>query len=91
MRVTGTKESDWKITSEPAQQRYTQGIEPMKQGDHQGFAKMMYSRIFYKDGNGDFETRRGTVNELIGLSKEDADIDKYTKIALERAKTSPWS
>ena len=90
-RVTGTKESDWKITKEPAQTRYTEGVEAMQKGDRQGFAKMMYTRIFYPDGNGDFETRRGTINELIGLPKEEAALDKYTEIAVDRAKNSPYS
>lgn len=91
MRVTGTKESDWKITKEPAQERYAAGVEAMKKGDRAGFAKMMYTRIFYPDGNGDFESRRGTINDLVGISKEDAKLDEYTAIAVERAKTSPYS
>lgn len=91
MRVTGTKESDWKINKEPVEQRYSQGVEAMKKGDRAGFAKMMYSRIFYPDGNGDFETRRGTVNELVGLPKEDEALDKYTEVAIERAKTGAYS
>ncbi|TQS33286.1 hypothetical protein Golomagni_06376, partial [Golovinomyces magnicellulatus] len=88
LRVTGTKEEDWQITKEPSTKRYTDGMAEMKQGDQNGFAKMLYSRIFYPDGNGDFEKSKGVVNELLGLPKE--DIDEATKIGIRRSKENPW-
>ena len=89
VRVTGTKLEDWKITKEPAKQRYYGGLEAMKTGDRSGFAKQMYTRVFYPDDSGNHEKTRGLANELLGLPKE--DLDEATKAAIERQKTSSWS
>ena len=89
LRVTGTKEADWTITKEPSKQRYEDGLEAIKTGDHIGFAKMMYTRVFYPDGSGNFDKTRGTVNELLGLPKE--NIDEATKVGIERASIDPWA
>lgn len=86
LRVTGTKENDWTITKEPAQERYSSGIKEMQEGKRIGFAKMMITRVFYPDGCGDFEHNKGTLNSLLDLPKE--DIDEATKAAIERSKTS---
>lgn len=87
-RVTGTKMGDWKITKEPSGERYKAGIEAMKGGDRMGFARQMYTRVFFPDDSGDFEKTKGTANELLGLPKE--DIDEATKAAIERQKVSSW-
>ena len=84
LRVTGTSIADWTVTKEPSNERYLCGIEDMKKGDRMGFARMMYSRVFYPDGNGDFEKRRGTSNTVLGLPKE--DLDEATRVAIERSK-----
>jgi hypothetical protein len=84
LRVTDTKLEDWTITKEPSHERYATGIKEMGQGSRIGFAKMMYTRVFYPDGSGDFEHGRGTINDILGLPKE--DIDEATKRALERSK-----
>lgn len=89
LRVTGTTEDDWTITKEPARERYASGIREIQQGKRIGFAKMMYTRVFYPDGCGDFEHSKGTLNRLLGLLEE--DIDEATKAALERSKTSGWT
>ncbi|KEY73012.1 hypothetical protein S7711_04675 [Stachybotrys chartarum IBT 7711] len=83
-RVTGTKEEDWTITKEPAQERYANGVKEFKEGNRAGFIKFMYTRIFYPDGSGDTEHSKGTLNEVLGLPEE--DIDKATMVTLERAK-----
>ena len=88
LRVTGTKEVDWTITKEPAQERYASGIKEIQEGKRIGFAKMLYTRVFYPDGSGDFEQHKGTLNSLLGLPKE--DIDEATKAAIERSKTVVW-
>lgn len=88
LRVTGTKESDWTISKEPAAERWANGVKEMKEGDRMGFAKMLYTRVFYKDGAGNIE-HKGTLNALLNLPTE--DIDEATKIAIERSKTDPWS
>lgn len=88
LRVTGTNESDWKITKEAAVERYTGGIAAMQKGDMQGFARMMYTRVFYPDDSGNFEKTKGTANELLGLPQE--NIDEATRAAEVRSKTNPW-
>ena len=87
-RVTGTKKDDWTITKEPAQERYMSGIKEMKEGKRIGFAKMMYTRVFYPDGCGDFEHNKGTLNKVLDLPQE--DIDEATKVAIERSKAPSW-
>ncbi|KAK4967777.1 hypothetical protein LTR42_010104 [Elasticomyces elasticus] len=42
---------------------------------------VVYSRIFFPNGGGDFE-HKGTINNLLGLPKE--DLDEATKVAMER-------
>jgi hypothetical protein len=80
-RVTETKESDWKITTQPARDRYYEGLEQMKT-ERIGFAKMMYSRIFWDDNVGDCEDK--LINKQLGLPKE--DLDEATARAVQRAK-----
>jgi hypothetical protein len=87
-RVTGTKKDDWTITKEPAQDRYMSGVEEMKEGNRIGFVKMMYTRVFYPDGCGDFEHNKGTLNKVLDLPQE--DIDEATKVAIERSKAPSW-
>lgn len=87
-RVTGTTEADWTITKESSIERYTNGLKEMYEGSRNGFAKMLYTRVFYPDGCGDIE-HKGTINDLLGLPTE--DIDAATRVAVDRAKTHPWS
>ena len=89
LRVTGTKQDDWTITTESAQERYSSGVEEIQQGKRIGFAKMMFTRVFYPDGCGDFEHNKGTLNSLLDLPKE--DIDGATKTAIDRSKKSNWA
>lgn len=87
-RVTGTTASDWTVTKEPSQKRFDDGMAELKAGNHMGMFKTMSTRIFFLDGCGDFESRKGTLNNILGLQKE--DIDQYTKIAIDRAKNPGW-
>ena len=84
MRVTGTKLEDWKIEHEPSTSRYKAGVEAMQKGDMTGFARMMYSRVFYQDGSGEFEKTKGLLNGVLGLPRE--DLDACTREAVEMAK-----
>ena len=88
LRVTGSKKEEWTITKEPSHERYSAGVEELKQGNRAGFAKLMYTRVFYPDGCGNFELSKGTLNSLLGLPKE--DIDEATTVAIERSKDSNW-
>ena len=84
-RATGTQKSDWTVTKESSQERYSTGIRELKEGNRTGFPKMM-SRLFYPDGSGDFEHNKGTLNILLNLPQE--DIDEATRRAIERSRTS---
>lgn len=77
IRVTGAKESDWKISHENVQERYKAGVERMQSGDRRGFAKALYARYFYPDLAGDYERVRGLDNQKLGLPKE--ELDEFTK------------
>lgn len=87
-RVTGSNESDWHITNEPCAERYAAGVQELKEGNRLGLAKLMYTRIFYPDGNGDLGSSKGLLNQVLGLPEE--DIDTATRAAIERAKTWSW-
>lgn len=72
-RVTGTTDSDWKITRESAEQRWREGRAAIAKGDFAQFTKMLYSRMFFPTGDGDYESRRGLHNGILGLPVEDLD------------------
>ena len=88
LRVTQTGLEDWKVTKESVKERYTGGIEAMQKGDRMGFARMMYSRVFFPDDCGNFEKTRGTINDLLDLPKE--NLDDATKAAIQRSKEVTW-
>ena len=80
LRVIGDKESDWKIDYEPAVERYKAGQEFMKGSDRVGgYQQVMYTRVFYKDGSGDFSSKLD--NDKLGLPQE--NLDEETKVAVQ--------
>ncbi|KAH8167048.1 hypothetical protein CIB48_g1183 [Xylaria polymorpha] len=86
LRVSGTKESDWSIQYEPAVQRYEEAKKKVLSGDQSAFQRMLYTRTFYNNGDGDFESRHGLDNDKLGLAKEtqkslDAEIQKALDLA----------
>jgi hypothetical protein len=85
-RVTGTTDSDWTITKEPAVQRYRDAVAAMKTGNHAAFARQLYTRSFFPDSNNDYESKRGLHNDLFGLPKE--DLDEWTREALRMAENN---
>jgi len=90
VRVTKTKQEDWKIETQDVKERFVEGNQLAKAGNRMGFAQAMSARVFYPDGNGDFETNRGTLNAVLGLPKE--DLDEATAVAVERAMNGAgWS
>ncbi|KAI0181756.1 NAD(P)-binding protein [Hypoxylon sp. FL1284] len=82
LRVTGTKESDWTITHEESAARHEEAQKRLFGGDPTAFPKFLYSRLWFKDGAADFESRRGVANGVLGLPKE--DLDAATRIAVDR-------
>ncbi|KAI9808893.1 MAG: hypothetical protein M1827_007168 [Pycnora praestabilis] len=89
MRVTGTKLEDWKITHEPSNKRYESALAELQRGNRMAFGRLLYARVFYPDGSGDFESSKGLQNGIMGLPKE--DIDEYTKLALQMAEAKVGS
>jgi hypothetical protein len=83
MRVTGTSLKDWKVDYEPVKERYKSGVEEFQKGNMLGFAKLLYSRLFFPDMSGNYEATKGLHNDILGLPKE--DLDEYTKIAVGMA------
>lgn len=81
LRITGDKESDWKVNHEGAQERFRRGGQLMSQGQMVGFGILLYARMFYKDGAGSFNDKLD--NEVLGLPKE--DFDEATKVAMQMA------
>jgi hypothetical protein len=79
-RVTDTTDADWTITHENTEERYKEGYEAVKSGDHRGWMKMGYSRMFFDNGDGDYETTRGLDNEVLELPTE--NLDEATKIGI---------
>jgi len=86
LRVTGTREKDWKIEYQDVKERYKQGVEEFQKGNLWGFGQLLYSRLFFPDGSGNYEATKGLHNDILGLPHE--DLDEYTKIAVEMAKES---
>ncbi|KAF8850902.1 NAD(P)-binding protein [Acephala macrosclerotiorum] len=79
LRVTGDKESDWTITHDNSQERYQSAVKLMQSGNMLGLVVAVYTRMFYRNGGGDFSNK--VVNEQLGLVKE--DLDEATKISLQ--------
>lgn len=79
-RITGTNDGDWTITHESTTERYTSSKASILQGDTHAFVKFLYSRTFYPNGGGDFESTRGLHNDLLGLPSE--EIDQATSVAI---------
>jgi hypothetical protein len=88
-RVTGTTNSDWKITSEPAKQRFVNAKKKLEGGDHRAFGIVLYTRYFMDDEAGLFEKSHGLDNEQLNLPKE--DLDDATKAAVDLANSDYWS
>lgn len=86
LRVTGTKESDWKATYTGHQEQYNEGLKQRQAGDRIGFAKVLYTRVFFPNGDSNYEAKYGLHNDILGLPKE--DIDQATKRAFKYAQVS---
>jgi hypothetical protein len=80
-RVTGTTDEDWTIERKNTEATWKEGFEQVKAGNHAGWMKMGYSRMFFPNGDGDYENRIGTHNEVLGL-KSGEDLDEATKIGI---------
>jgi len=80
LRVTGGNIHDWKVIYVPVKEYYREGVEQFQGGNRIGFAKLLYSRMFFPDLAGNFGELKGLDNDKLGLPKE--DLDEFTKIAV---------
>ncbi|KAI1419521.1 putative oxidoreductase CipA [Xylaria sp. FL1777] len=86
LRVSGDKESDWTIKYEPGVPRYEEAKKQVFSGNLAAYPRLLYTRAFYDNGDGDFETRNGLDNDKLGLSKDTQEtLDAKTKFAIELA------
>ena len=81
LRATKTKITDWQVSHETSKQRYEAGVKELHDGNMMSFAKALYSRVFFNDGTGDYQSKYGLHNDLLGLPEE--DLDELTQQALE--------
>ncbi|MCJ1359773.1 MAG: hypothetical protein MMC33_009776 [Icmadophila ericetorum] len=79
-RVTGTSDADWTINHESAEQGWKNGQAALQQGNMKAFTKMLYRRMFFPNGDGDYQSSRGLHNDLLGLTVE--DLDEFTAIGV---------
>lgn len=79
-RVSGDKDSDWTIDSEPTAERYERGLEILRTtGDRKGFGLAVFSRNWFPNGDGNYESKFGLANDALGLPEE--DLDERTQVA----------
>lgn len=72
-RVTATQDSDWSISQESSEMRWKSASEAIKQGNYGAFTKLLYSRTFFPNGGGDYESHVSLDNDVLGLVIEDLD------------------
>ncbi|KAF3764670.1 NAD(P)-binding protein [Cryphonectria parasitica EP155] len=72
-RVTNTSDNDWAISTESSEQRWRESRDAVHQGNIEPFAKLLYSRNFFPNGGGDYESQLQLQNDVLSLPKEDLD------------------
>lgn len=82
-RVTGTTDADWTISREDSGERYRKAILDLQKGDAKGFVRLLYTRVFFPNGDGDYESRKGLQNDVLGLPAE--NLDEATREAIDLA------
>ncbi|KAJ9482587.1 hypothetical protein VN97_g10835 [Penicillium thymicola] len=90
-RVTKTTDADWTITQDSVVERFKEGQEGMKVHNWNVFTKMLYSRMFFANRDGDYESRRGLDNQLLGLPVEDLDEATAEGIRMAENNEVPFS
>ncbi|KAJ9658205.1 hypothetical protein H2201_007878 [Coniosporium apollinis] len=85
LRATGTSLDHWQVTHAPVKEYYREGVEQLKRGNRVGFAKLLYSRMFFPDLAGNFEATKGLDNDKLDLPKE--DLDEFTKVGIHLAES----
>lgn len=81
-RALGDSDGDWSISFEPAEERTHKALAELQKGSFTGFAQAMYTRYFFKNGDGNYEAVQGLANDKLDLPKE--DFDSITKWAVDK-------
>ncbi|KAL2836871.1 hypothetical protein BJY01DRAFT_221461 [Aspergillus pseudoustus] len=68
-KLLNRTDDDWKISYQPTDERFKEGLEELANGNGAGFLKALYARVFDSASGGIFETH----NDVLGLPKEDLD------------------
>jgi hypothetical protein len=77
----GGKEEDWTVTHENVVERFERGKRLAAQGKIEGYAILLYCRMFKGNGGAQFNDR--LENEVLGLEME--DLDEATRVGVEMA------
>jgi len=85
LRVTGEKEGDWLIKTEPAKHRFQEAMKGIQAGNSITYVIAMYTRVFFKEDSGDYEKDGWLANGALGLPQE--DLDEATKYAVKLAES----
>lgn len=83
LRATETTDDDWTINYQDVKERYLEGLAERESGNMEGMYKLLYSRVFYPNGDGNYETSKGLQNDVLGLPQE--DFDEVTRNAIRDA------
>ncbi|EAW09062.1 uncharacterized protein ACLA_078100 [Aspergillus clavatus NRRL 1] len=90
-RVTKTTDADWTILQASSRERYQKGREGRQLQDWSLYTRMLYSRMFFPNGGGDYESQRGLDNEALGLPVEDLDEATAEAIRMGQNNQVPFS
>ncbi|KAI2780051.1 hypothetical protein F4815DRAFT_499877 [Daldinia loculata] len=88
-RVTRTADTDWSVTRESAEERWGQGRAALQEGNWKLFTKMLYSRMFFPNGDGDYKGELH--NDLLGLPVEDLDEATAVGVRMGESGEVPFS
>lgn len=85
--ITGTSDANWTIdTSKTSQNFIDEGNQKLQIGDFSGMINLLYGTLFNPGLGGDYESTKGTDNELLGLPAQDErGIEGVLKELIESA------
>nr|POF22107.1 hypothetical protein CFP56_36194 [Quercus suber] len=89
LRATGAKASDWTLEYEDSVERYAKSRALLNKGDFSAFSTVLYTRVFYKDRSGEYESKAAVSKKALGLPTE--DLEECTRQAVEMAKTGVFA
>ena len=80
-RVTGTKDSDWKVSYRNGFEAVAEGNKQLAKGNFRGGIDVIYGTVFLPGKGGDYSQTKGTANKALGLPVE--DLDEVTSKVVE--------